>query len=114
MIHCKSLSGVKPLNNQVLLKKDPIYDSDESITSSGIIVLNKNKPKDRYALATIIKLGSKMKTPEGQYRELSDIWSEGDRVFYYVPAQGLDLEIEGEMYFLIRAEDILQAVVEDE
>lgn len=102
------------MNNRVLIKKDPIYDAEKYKTQSGIIVLNSDKPKDRHALATIIKLGDKMKTPEGRYVKLSDIWSEGDRVFYYVPAQGTALMIDGEEYYLIRAEDIIQARVIEE
>ena len=107
------LSKFKPMNNRVLIKKDPVYDSDKYITDSGIIVLNSEKSKDRYALATIVKLGQHILMPDGHYKSLSDIWSIGDRVFYYVPAQGIPLEIDGEDYFLIRAEDIIQAVVEE-
>lgn len=114
MLRLDSLDNIRPMNNQVLLKKDPIYDADEYKTESGIVVLDKNKPKDRHAMATIIKLGQKMKTPQGFYRNLSDIWSEGDRVFYYVPAQGVPVMVGDEEYFLIRAEDILQVVIQED
>lgn len=106
------LDKFKPMNNRILIKKDPTYDAEKYTTKSGLIVLDSNKPKDRYAMATIIKLGQGMKTPDGGYVNFSDLWSEGDRVFYYVPAQGIPFSIEGEEYFLIRGEDILQAVLE--
>ena len=107
------LINFKPMNNRILIKKDPSYDADKYTTESGIIVVDSNKPKDRYAIATIIKLGQGMKTPDGGYVKFSDLWSEGDRVFYYVPAQGVPLTIEGEEYYLIRGEDIIQAVINE-
>lgn len=107
-----SLAKFRPLNNMVLLKKDPIYDADRYETKSGIIVMDSNKPKDRFALATIIKLGQRLKVGSG-YKDLREIWSEGDRVFYYIPAQGTPLILDGEEYFLIRAEDIIQAKLEE-
>ncbi len=106
------LDQFRPMNNRVLIKKDPVYDADRYTTDSGILVIDSNKPKDRYAMATIIKLGQRMLMPDGHYKDLADIWSEGDRVFYYVPAQGIPFKIEGEEYFLMRAEDIIQAVIE--
>lgn len=106
------LDTFKPMNNRVLIKKDPVYDADQYTTNSGIIVVERDKPKDRYAMATIIKLGQGMKTPDGGYVKFADLWKEGDRVMYYVPAQGIPFDIEGEEYFLIRGEDILQAVIE--
>ena len=109
-----TLNKFKPMNNRVLIKKYESYDPAEYTTKSGIIVINREKPVDRYAMAIIIKLGQRMLMPDGSYKKLTDIWSEGDKVFYYVPAQGVPLKLDGENYFLIRAEDILQAVIEDD
>ena len=106
------LETFKPMNNRILIKKDQTYDAEKFTTRSGIIVFDSNKPKDRYAMATIIKLGQGMKTPNGGYVKFTDLWKEGDRVMYYVPAQGIPFDIEGEEYFLIRGEDILQTVIE--
>lgn len=107
-----SMTNFRPLNNRVLIKIDEKSEADIQTTDSGILVVNKNKPKGRESIATIIKVGTHMYTPQGDRVGLKDILHEGDKILYYHPAGDIKLKIDGEEYLLVRAEDI-DCIIED-
>lgn len=108
-----SMKNFRPLNNRILIKIDKESEADIKTTASGILVVNKDKPKGRESIATIVKVGTHMYTPQGMRVDLTDIFHEGDKVLYYHPAGDVRVEIDGEEYILVRAEDI-DCVIEDE
>lgn len=101
-----SMKTFRPLNNWILIKIDKESEADIQTTASGIVVVNKNKPKGRDSIATIIKVGSHMYTPQGTRVDLANIFHEGDKILYYNPAGSMKVEIDDEEYILVRAEDI--------
>lgn len=107
-----SMDKFRPMNNRILIKIDKESEADIKTTASGIVVVNKNKPKGRESIATIIKVGSHMYTPQGTKINLADIFHEGDKILYYNPAGSAKVEIDGEEYILVRAEDI-DCIIED-
>ena len=107
-----TMQKFQPMNNRVLIKIDVESEADIKTTESGIIIVDKNKPKSRESIATIIKFGSHMMTPHGDRIELKDIFKEGDKILYYHPAGDMHIEIDGEDYILVRAEDI-DCIIQD-
>lgn len=107
-----SMTNFRPLNNRVLIKIDEKSEADIQTTESGILVVNKNKPKGRESIATVIKVGTHMYTPQGDKVELKTILHEGDKILYYHPAGDIKLKIDDEEYLLVRAEDI-DCIIED-
>lgn len=107
-----SMKNFRPMNNRILIKVDEESEADIQTTKSGILVVNKNKPKGRESIATIIKIGTHMYTPQGAKIMLKDIFHEGDKILYYHPAGDIEFEIDGEKYLLVRAEDI-DCIIED-
>ena len=91
---------IKPLYNNVLLKKEKVANT----TSSGIILSQKEKDED-YAKVVAIGTG---KVVDGKRVEIP--LHEGDKVMYK-KYSGTDVKYEEEGYILIDAEDIL-AIVE--
>lgn len=110
-----TLDKFTPMNNRVLIKIDEATEADIQETKSGLLIVNKNKPKGRNSLATIVKLGSHMMSPDGKHQILLDSFLHvGDKIMYYNPSgEGMHFEIDGEDYILIRAEDI-DCIVEDD
>lgn len=100
-----SLDKFRPINNQVLIQVDKSETSEFDQTASGILIPNSSKSKGRDAFATIVKIGTHMYNKHGDKIILSDILKVGDRILYYF-AGGVKVEIEGQEYLLIRAEDI--------
>ena len=110
-----TLDKFTPMNNRVLIKIDEVTEADIQETKSGLLIVNKNKPKGRDSLATIVKLGTHMMSPDGKHRiPLDSFLHVGDKIMYYNPSgEGMHFEIDGEDYILIRAEDI-DCIVEDD
>ena len=108
-----SMTTFRPLNNRILIKIDKESEADIQTTASGILVVNKNKPKSRESIATIVKVGTHMYTPQGARVDLKDIFHEGDKILYYHPAGDIKIEIDGEEYSLVRAEDI-DCIIDDD
>ena len=110
-----TLDKFTPMNNRVLIKIDEATEADIQETKSGLLIVNKNKPKGRNSLATIVKLGSHMMSPDGKHQiPLDSFLHVGDKIMYYNPSgKGMHFEIDGEDYILIRAEDI-DCIVEDD
>ncbi len=91
---------IKPLYNNVLLKKEKMVNT----TSSGIILSQKEKNED-YALVVAVGTG---KIVDGKKEEIP--LKVNDKVMYK-KYSGTDVKYEEEEYILIDAEDIL-AIVE--
>lgn len=91
---------IKPLYNNVLLKKEKMANT----TSSGIILSQKEKNED-YALVVAVGTG---KIVDGKKEEIP--LKVNDKVMYK-KYSGTDVKYEEEEYILIDAEDIL-AIVE--
>ena len=90
---------IKPLYNNVLLKKEKASNT----TSSGIILSQKEKNED-YARVVAVGTG---KVVDGKMHEIP--LHEGDKVMYK-KYSGTDVKYEEEEYILIDAEDILAIV----
>ncbi len=91
---------IKPLYNNVLLKKEKVANT----TSSGIILSQKEKDED-YAKVVAVGTG---KVVDGKKVDIP--LHEGDKVMYK-KYSGTDVKYGDEEYILIDAEDIL-AIVE--
>lgn len=100
-----TLDKFRPINNQVLIKVDKNEVSEFDTTKSGLLIPNSSKHKGREAYATIIKFGTHMYNKYGGKINLADLFHEGDRILYYFAA-GVPIQIDGEDYLLVRAEDI--------
>ena len=108
-----TLDKFTPMNNRVLIKMDAVAEADVKTLDSGLIVVNRDKPKNRDSIATIIKMGSHMTTTSGDRIPLDTMFKVGDKILYYHPAGDMHLEIDGEDYILVRAEDIDMIIEED-
>ncbi len=92
---------IKPLNNNVVLKKEKIVKE----TASGIILSNKQEQTE-YAVVIAVGVG---KTDEkGQIIPIS--LNEGDKVIYK-NYSSTSVKLEDEEYLIVDADDIL-AVIE--
>ncbi len=91
---------IKPLNNNVVLKKEKI----EQKTESGII-LSQNKEETEYAFVVAIGKGKTNAKGELQPIELKV----GDKVIYksYSPTK---VKVDDEEYLIISADDILATI----
>lgn len=107
-----SLEQFRPINNQVLIKVDKKETAEFDKLDSGLLIPNSSKSKGRDASATIVKIGTHMYNKYGDKINLSDVFKVGDRILYYF-AGGVKVQIDGEEYLLVRAEDI-DCIIEDE
>lgn len=88
---------IKPLNNNVLLKKEKI----EKVTSSGILLSQKDEPD----YAKVVAVDNVLKNDKGDTLDIKI----GDKVLYknYSPTK---VNYNNEEYLLIDAKDILAII----
>ncbi len=92
---------IKPLYNNVLLKKEKAANE----TKSGIILTQKEKTKD-YAVVVALSDNKEVKINDKVYEMPLKV---GDKVMYK-KYSGTDIKEDDEEYILINAEDILGIV----
>jgi chaperonin GroES len=93
---------LQPLGNRVLVKADEA----EETTKGGLIIPATANDDKKPASGTVVMLGTG-RTKSG--KEVKFDVKEGDRVFFkkYSPEE---VEVDGETYLLVDAEDILAVI----
>lgn len=103
-----TLDKFRPINSYLLVKKDEQEEGNLVERSSGLLLVQHEdyREKRRDTLATVVKVGDYIFDKKGNRHNLKDIFSPGDRIWYYNPAGNNKIEIEGKEYILLRAEDV--------
>lgn len=109
-----SVEKFKPINNMLLVQRDKEESKSTRTLESGLVVVESedNKPKSRDCIATVIKVGDYVYDKYGNKHNLKEMFKPGDRIVYYNPAGAIKLDLNGEEYILLRAEDI-DAIIEE-
>lgn len=92
---------IKPLNNNVILKKDKLVKE----TASGIVLSNKEEQTE---YAKVIAVGSGKVDEKGNVKPI--VLRVGDKVIYK-NYSSTNVKLDGEEYLIVDADDIL-AVLE--
>ena len=92
---------IKPLNNNVVLKKDKLVKE----TASGIVLSNKEEQTE---YAKVIAVGSGKVDEKGNVKPI--VLRVGDKVIYK-NYSSTNVKLDGEEYLIVDADDIL-AVLE--
>lgn len=110
-----TVKNFRPINNMLLVKRDKSESETTKTLDSGIIVVQSEETKDksRDCIATVIKVGDYVYNKNGNKHDLKEMFHPGDKIVYYNPAGATRIQIEGEEYILLRAEDI-DAILEEE